>query len=101
MTKPKRVILLLTEILMLVAGTVGVLIFVTITTVVCRHISLADIPTEHAISSITDTHKLRAIAEDSSDKYLGLADAIQTLRWYFLGLGAFLAVGSIIHFCLT
>jgi len=101
MTKPKRVILLLTQILMLVAGAVGVLIFVVITTVVCRHISLADIPTADTIRPITGIHELRVIAEDSSDKYRALVEAMQTVRWYFLGLGAFLAVGSIVHFCLT
>jgi hypothetical protein len=101
MTKPKRVILLLTEILMLVAGAVGVLIFVVTTTVVCRHISLADIPTAGTIRSTTGIYELRAMAEDSSDKYRALVEALQTLRWYFLGLGAFLALGSIVHFCLT
>ena len=101
MTKPKRVILLLTQILMLVAGAVGVLIFVVITVFVCRHVSLADIPTTEAIRATTDMHRVRAIAEDSSEKYGALLEGVQNMRWYFLGLGAFLAVGSVVHFCLT
>jgi hypothetical protein len=101
MTKPKRVILLLTQILMIAAGGVGALIFFVTTTVVCRHISLADIPKADAIHSMTNVNELRIIAEDSSDKYRGLVEALLTLRWYFLGLGAFLALASIVHFCLT
>jgi hypothetical protein len=98
MTKPKRVILLVTEILMLAAGVVGILIFATLTWVLSRHIS---VPTNEAIRAATGTRELRSMAEDSSGKYWALLEAFQTLRWYFLGLGTLLAAGSVIHFCLT
>jgi hypothetical protein len=97
MTKLKRVILLLMEILMLVAGAVGVLIFVAI---VVYTPSSSSIPTADVIRSTTGIHELRIMADDSSDKYRALILALLTLRWYFLGLGVFLVAGSVVHFCL-
>ena len=98
MNKPKRVILLLTDILMLLAGLVGFLIFVVI---VIYTPSLSDIPTADVIRSTTGIHELRAMADDGYGKFRAFVGALLTLRWYFVGLGGFLFVRSIIHFCLT
>lgn len=101
MNRPKRVILLLTEILMLIAGICGILIFIGITLSVVRSRSVADIPSADVINSTTETWRLKGMAEDGYGKFQALASALATLRWYFLGLGGFLFVSSIIHFCLT
>jgi hypothetical protein len=100
MSKSKRVILLLTNILMLVASLVGFIGFIVLTDIHSHH-GYAGYASRNDIINTTDVARLQTMGAVASDGWDRFTDVIDTNRWFFLGFGALLFVTSIIHFCLT
>ena len=99
MTKSKHLILLVTNIVMLVAGLVGSFVFLVLTdqysTYGNRGYASSDV-----IYSMTNTLHIQVMAEKSASEWRRFSHLIDSARWFFLGLGLVLVVGSVIHFCL-
>ena len=101
MTKPRRVALLVADILMFLGGIGAVLIFVAITIVLHQAPGWPQIPSGDQIMATAQTSQLRAMASDAYDKLKIFTDIVDDYRWYFLVFGGLLFLGSIFHFILT
>jgi len=100
MTKSKRMILLVTNIVMLVAGLFGFLGFFGLTHQHSTY-GYSGYASVHDITSTTDVARLQTMGGVASWNWERYTEVIDTSRWYFLGLGSVLVIGSIVHFCLS
>ncbi len=101
MTKPRRVALLVADILMFLGGIGAVLIFVAITIVLHQAPGWPHIPSGDQIMATAQTSQLRVMAGDAYDKLKIFTDIVDGYRWDFLVFGGLLFLGSIFHLILT
>jgi hypothetical protein len=100
MTKSKRLVLMITNAAMLLAGLLGVLGFIGLTHQHSTY-GYSGYASVHDITATTDVARLQTmggVAAWNWERFTGVIDAS---RWCFLGLGAVLVIGSIVHLCLS
>lgn len=101
MTKTRRVILLVTNILTLLMGVFAFLYFGMFCYVLSHSNHWSDVPSLDKIHTTTNIYFLRNTTEEERDGLLADYDLIKTYKWYVLIFGAFLFINSVIHFFLT
>ena len=95
MTKSKRMILLVTNIAMLVAGLVAVVGFIFLTDIHSRH-GYSGYASRNDFITTTNIERLSVMGFVASDGWQRFTDVADGCRWFFLGFGAVLLIGSVV-----
>ena len=100
MTKSRRIVLLVTNLVTLAAGLVALLAFAGL---IHQHSTygFSGYASSHDIATTTDVDHLQTMGGVAAWNWERFTLVIGECRWLFLGLGTVLIVGSIIHFMLT
>ena len=102
MTKSRRITLLITNIIMLIACLDGIIWFVALTDAHSTYGYAAG--SSHSlgeISATTDVVRLQTFGSIATDHWQLYSLLLDSCRWNFLAIGCILVVGCIIHLWLT
>ncbi len=102
MTKSKRITLLVTNVIMLLAGLYGMIGFVALTDLHSSYGYVAG--SSHSldeISATTNAVRLQTIGSIATDHWQLYTLLLDRCRWNFLAVGSIFVVGCIIHLWLT
>ena len=95
MSKSRHFILMLANILMLVAGLAGIVGFILLTDIHSRH-GYSGYASRDQIMATTDVARLQLMGISASDGWMRFSAVVDANRWFFLGFGAVLLIGSVV-----
>ena len=102
MTKSKRITLLVTNVIMLVAGLYGMIGFVALTDEHSTYGFAAG--SSHSLGEInttTNAMRLQVIGSFATEHWQRYTWVLDRCRWNFLAIGSIFVIGCIVHLWLT